>query len=318
MSASGRPAGQQLHAIAVVEAGLEQLGHLVVAGCGHHAGRLHHHQIAQHPRARAVSLVGQHGHARVLRHAARLRADLGLGGFGRAAQQPALAIRNAQVAQGAQLILGLYAFGDQRGAEDLGNALDGLQQLQRGRALLDLVDEVFVDLDEVGLGLGPQAQAGAAVAKVIQRQARARGMHGLHGGADGGHVGHMVVLGDLHHQGAGLHAEDAHRVPDHAGAADPHGLHQRLGAEVDEQPARRTLPAPVLQRHADRQQLEFPKNALGRCALEQGIGRMQWHAPGAADQRLMRIDAAAAQVGQRLEDAVQAARAHELRHGACA
>ena len=300
--------GQRVQIGALMEHG----GHCIVAGGGRGGGRLHHQQAAQDARACGLAQVRQHGHAAVLHHFL-CRALHGLArGLGGAAQQPALSVRDVQVAQRAQVVACLDAFGNQLGAKHMGYALDGLQHLQVFGLVADVADEVFVDLHEVGLHLGPQPQAGAAIAKVVQRQPRAAGVHRLDGLAQLGHVGHALVLGDFQHQKAGAHAKAAHGLAQHRRAHQGHPVHQRVGADVHKQAARRLLNAPLLQGGEHAQQLEVLKDVLAPRQLQQGIGRVQRGALGAPDQGFVGIHAALAQVGQGLKHAVQAPFAHEL------
>ena len=186
--------------------GAEEARHLVVVGVGRDGGRMHHQQVAQDARPRGVRLVRQHGHAAVQQRPVRGLFDEQPRGRGRPAQQVALAVGNVQVAQRAQVFVGFDALGHQCGAEHLGDALDGLQHLQLLGMDRDVAHEVLVDLHEVGLHLGPEAQARMAVAEVVQRQPGPAGVHGAQRAQQPGHVGDAFVLGDLDDQHARRHA----------------------------------------------------------------------------------------------------------------
>lgn len=219
-------------------------------------------------------------------------------------------------AQRAQVVAGFDAFGNELGAEHVGDALDGLQHLQVFGVVADVADEVFVDLHEVGFDLGPQPQAGAAVAKVVQRQPRAAGVHGLDGLAQLGHVGHAFVFGDFQHQHAGAQAQAAHGVAQLGSSDQLDAMHQRIGADVHKQPARGIVPPPLLHGGVNAEQLKVLQEALVPGQLQQFVGGVQGGVLGATYQRFVRVDLALAQVGQGLEQAVQPAFAHQPRQGA--
>ncbi|MNV56909.1 hypothetical protein D3C71_1492150 [compost metagenome] len=180
----------------------------------------------------------------------------------------------------------------------------------------DVVDEVFVYLHEVGFHLGPQPQARSPVAKVIERQARTAGMHGLDGLAQLGHVGDTFVLGNLQHQHARTHPKAAYGFAQRLGAQQRNPVHQGIGADVDEQTPRRLVLAPLLQGGEHTQQLKVLQDALAPGQVQQHIGGMKRGVLRPADEGLVRIDAALAQVGQGLKNAVQRAVAHQPRQRA--
>ena len=296
----------------------EEAGHLVVVRVGRDGGRMHHQQVAQDARPRSVRLVRQHGHTAVVQRPVRSLFDERPRCLGRAAQQVALAVGDVQVAQRAQVFVGFDALCHERGAEHLGNALDGLQHLQLLGMDCDVAHEVLVDLHEVRLHLGPEAQARMAVPEVVQRQPGPAGVHGTQRVQQSGHVGDAFVLGDLDHQHARRHAQAAHLAAQQAFAAKGHGTHQGIGADVQEEPARAALAAPLLQRDDHAEHFEILQQSFFAGALQQRVGAMQCAALGAAYQGLVCIDGSFPQIGQRLEDAMQQAAAHQLCEGAAA
>jgi hypothetical protein len=68
-----------------------------------------------------------------------------------------------------------------------------------------------------------------------------RSVHGLDGLAQRGHVGDAFVLGDFQHQHAGAQAQAAHGVAQLGSSDQLDAMHQRIGADVHEQPARRVV-----------------------------------------------------------------------------
>ena len=297
---------------------VEHRGHRVIGRGGGDGRGLHHAQAAQDAGARGLPQVRQHGHPAVVQHIQGRALD----GFTRHGcgppQQPALAVGNVQVPQGAQVVLRFNAFGNQRGAKHIGNAFDGLQHLQVFGAVADLADEVLVDLHEIGLHFGPQAQAGAAIAKVVQRHAGAAGVHRVNGFAQQRHVGHALVLGNFQHQHPRVEAAAAHRFAQLGHAHHAHAVDQGVGADVHEQAPWRGLGAPLFQRGENAEQLEILQHALGAGLRQQGIGCVPGAALRASDQCLMGIDAALAQIGKGLKNAMQRAIAHQARQRACA
>ena len=157
-----------------------------------------------------------------------------------------------------------------------------------------------------------------AVAEVVQRQPGAAGMHRAQRAQQPGHVGDAFVLGDLDDQHARRHAQAAHLAAQQAFATEGHGAHQGVGADVQEEPARAALAAPLLQGDDHAEHLEILQQPFFACAGQQGVGQVQGAAGGPSDQGLVRVDRAFAQVGQGLEDAMQQAAAHQLCEGAAA
>jgi hypothetical protein len=164
----------------------EQLRHFIVGGGRGHGRGLHHLEATQNAGPDGLLQLRQYGHAAVLQHFQGARFQFGARLQGGAPEQPALAIGDVQIAQRTQVFGRLYAFGHQLGSKDLCNPLDGAQHLQAFGVFGEVGDEVLVDLHVLGLDLGPQAQAGAPVAKVVQCQAHARSVQMLYRLAQGG------------------------------------------------------------------------------------------------------------------------------------
>ena len=140
----------------------------------------------------------------------------------RLAEEPTLAELDAQVAHDAQLVLRLDTFRDERGAEDLGKARQAAQGLDLDRLGRDVVDEVLVDLDELGAQFGPQSQAGPTVTEIVEREAQSRGAQVGGRGHHARQVRDVFMLRDL---------DDQRRRRDRGGVQRPH--HASDGQALD-------------------------------------------------------------------------------------
>ena len=294
----------------------EQLGHGVVRGVGCGSGGLHHLQTPQDAGARRLGEVGQHGHAAVLHHFEGRAVKGWPGGQGGSSQQPALAVGDVEVTQHAQVVLGFDALGHELGAEHVGNAFDGAQHLQVLGLFDKVVYEIFVDLHVVGFDFRPQPQAGASVAKVVQRQAHAGGVHGLDGLAQRNHVGHAVVLGDFQHQHPGQNAEVAQGRAQLACAAQCHTADQRIGTDVHEQPPCGAQGGPVPQGDIDAHQFKVRQDAFTASHVQQRVGTVQGRSYRATDQGLVGENGSGTEVSQGLENAMQSPFPDQLCEGA--
>ncbi len=142
----------------------------------------------------------QHGNLAAAQHALGVGQG-GQNGFGlRPSRVKALDKRQPHVAQDLELIGGFDAFGHQLGAKGFGQTAQGLHGLQFVAVPVDFAHKVFVDLDVFGAQLGPQAQAGAPVAKIIERQRPAVAPQALDYAQDGVDFGDLLVLGQFEHQ----------------------------------------------------------------------------------------------------------------------
>ena len=97
------------------------------------------------------------------------------------------------------------AFGHDGGAQVLGDLEDGAHHVLLAVVLADATEEVAVDLDQIGLHLGPQLQVGIAHAVVVQRDAHAVVAQAGEGAAQRGHVlGQRILLGQLDDDAGGF------------------------------------------------------------------------------------------------------------------
>ena len=280
---------------------LEQGRELVVQRGRGHCRRRNGRHLAQPPRERRGAHHRHHRDPLVEQHRERLGLGLLARRRDRAAEKIALAEADAEVAHHPQVIGFLDALGDQRGAEDLGDLHQRTQGLQLLGVAAQVGGEVLVDLDDVGLQLRPEPQAGAAVAEVVEREHHAGRMQLLGDLAEAFDVAHMFVFGDLDHQHARLEPELAHGLANGVDRARPRRLQQGRGAHVHEQPARLRQRRPLAERRRDAGDLEVEQQALFARGGDQRIGRVQRHALGAADQRFVRVDHAVAEVDDGLK-----------------
>ena len=91
----------------------------------------------------------------------------------------------------------LNALGDDSAAEILGQPQHGFHRLDLAAVAMDVVAKISVDLDELGLDLGPQPQARTAVAEIIQCQSYANVAQHAHGCDHAGMVDDALVLRDF-------------------------------------------------------------------------------------------------------------------------
>ena len=260
--------------------------------------------------------MGQHRHIALAEHVARLRQDL-LRGLGlRPAQEVALAELDAQVTHGLEVIGGLDAFGHHGGAHGLGDT----HQCSHGLHLVGLVGhvagEVLVDLDVVGLQLGPQAQAGAAVTEVVQRELHAVGAQGPDRVDQRRQVAHAFVFRQLDHHGRGRQPEAAQGGDAALQGFTAQDVHQGFGAEVDEELARRTQRGPGGHGGAQAGFFQCQRQALLLSLGEQRVRPLQDGVLRAAHQRLMPEQGAVAQADDGLEVHVEGPVGQDAGHAA--
>ena len=230
-------------------------------------------------------------------------------------QEISLTELDSEVAHDLQFGLGLDAFGDQQRAEGLGEARQSLQCLHLHRLMLDVVDEVLVDLDDLGAQFGPQAQAGTAITEVVQRKAQAQRTQPRGGLDQPGQVGDMLVLGDLDDQRRGRHRQFLQR-PHHAGQRHRFDhRHQGLRAEVDEQPLVLRMTDPRAQRRNQAGMLQLNADTFRACCTEQRVRQVQGRVERATDQAFVAHDGPGAEFDDRLVVGLQCASGQDLRGG---
>jgi len=228
-----------------------------------------------------------------------------------AADQPALAKGHAEVTQHAQFLGVFDAFGHQLGAKGFGQlqqGAEGLQLLGMGRQIMG---EVFVDLDHIGLDLGPQAQRGAAVAKIVQRNAHALAAQHADGAAQAFDIGHALMLSQLDHQLAGADAQVFADEQPVLLQALRYGAGQGRGAHVQQQAAGQLEPAPLGHGQQGAVHFQLGVQAFSPTGGEQHIGIFERAADWATHQGLMAVDQAAVQLHDGLEDRAQLAAVHQ-------
>ena len=137
-------------------------------------------------------------------------------------------------------------------------------------------------------------------------------MHALYGLAQPGHVAHALVFCDLQHHHARLYAEGAHCTRQRIGTTQCHGLYQRIGADIDEYPTRCAGGAPALQCGVGTYQLKVLQQVLLACHVQQDIGCVPGRSLRPPDECLVGVYRALAQIGQRLKNAIQLPRPHQL------
>lgn len=262
--------------------------------------------------ALSATLAGPGGGGGALvQHAQGVVVQLERGAHGGLAQQVALAVRQLQVAQQAQVGRVLDALGNQLRAKHLRQPLQRLQRLQLVGVARQVVAEIRADLDVKRAQFRPQAQAGAPVAKIVQRQLYARAAQLLAHAQQLGKVAHALFFGDFQHQLLRVDAVQPHLVHHVVYAVLLAGVYQRIGPDVDEQPPALAGLAPLLERLAQAEQVELARQPLARGQAEQQLRAQVDRILGATDQRLVRPHRALAQVANGLEHVAQSVVAHQ-------
>jgi hypothetical protein len=273
--------------------------HLVMQGAGRHVRHVHQEALGGEAAVGHAAQLGKHRDVTAVQHGLRLRCWVAHGQLRRPTEQKALAERDAEVAHHLQVLSRLQPFGDHRRAEDLGDVHQRAQRLQLVAMRGDVAREVLVDLHQIRLELGPQAQAGAAVAEVVQRDAHPRAAHGLGGVQQALDVAHLLMLGELEHDGRRRQSVPAQ--PGEHVVAFVEGLHQRTRTDVDEQLARCRELGPAPQRRARARDLQVDLQPLGASSGEQRVRHVQRAALRAADQRFVGMHARRAEPHDGLE-----------------
>jgi hypothetical protein len=181
---------------------------------------------------------------------------------------------------------------------------DAAHELLLERLLRDAVDEMAVDLDEVGPHLHPAAQRGETLAQVVQRDAKAVLAQGLQGAVELGHVGDGAGLGQLHHHAGGGQAQGVQRLDQ--GAHPLARGEQGVGGDVEEELARQAQGLEALHRAAHDQPLQLDQPAQPGGGLEQHQRRVQRAVGRAAGEGLEAEEVGPGDVHQRLEMDVEA------------
>ena len=269
-------------------------------------GRRNRGRRDQQPRRREAAVAGplelwKDGNVGACEHALRQRQQLLDRLRQRATQRPALPERDAQVTREPQLLSTLQSLGDQARAECLCN----LQQRPQGLKLVavagQVLQKVFVDLDDVGFQLRPQAQAGTAVAEVVEGDGDAMAAQGRARREQGVEVAHLFMFGQLddeHGRRDTLLRRDLQHVLD---AALSQHSHQRVGAEVQKQPPRAPAAGPCSKSLFDALDLEFEAAPFVVRHREQGIRHRQARVDRAAYQRFVGMHTAVPKICNRLE-----------------
>jgi hypothetical protein len=124
-------------------------------------------------------------------------------GGSRSAQVESLAVMDAQALQGGTLAGVLDAFGDQLGADAVGEQHEAARQGGAGRVDVDVLDQVPVQFDHVRGQVEDVTQRGEPRAGVVDRQADTRPAQPLQRPGQHVVVGDRNVLGQLEHQPLG-------------------------------------------------------------------------------------------------------------------
>ena len=179
--------------------------------------------------------------------------------------------------------------------------------------LADVLGEVLVNFDELGLELRPQSQAGPAVTKVIQGQRHAGRANFANHLSQVVHVNHPLVLGDLQHQHAREHPQVMDQGHQRISPALPERALEYLGTDVDEQAARLLVRTPATQRSGHTSVLELKVQPLFGRRCQQHIWRVKRAALGAPYQRLMGVNRTVLQRHDGLKYRVKRIAAHDGR-----
>ena len=179
--------------------------------------------------------MGQHGDVALAEHGPGLLQHPGRGAGLRASEEVALAQLDAQVADGLEVVGRLQAFGHHGGAQCFGDAGERTHGLHFVGLPRHIAREVLVDLDVIRLQLGPQAQAGAAIAEIIERDLHAMGPQGPQRLDERRQVTHPFVLGQLDHHGGGRQAKAPQRGDAALQRFAMEHMHQRFRAQVHEE-----------------------------------------------------------------------------------
>ncbi|EEF27280.1 conserved hypothetical protein, partial [Ricinus communis] len=167
------------------------------------------------------------------------------------------------------------------------------------RVVIDALNEVHVDLDVLRPQLGPQPQAGKALAQVVDSDLKAHGAVVQHRLAHQVVVIGRLVFGQLDDDALGIDADlvdDLQRFA-MAGVA----LQQAFRADVEEQLAGQLQLGKTLQHHLAAQVFDLDRQSIGARRLEQVHRRMQRTVGRTAYQPLIGDDFAGRHVYNRLE-----------------
>jgi hypothetical protein len=244
---------------------------------------------------------------------APLRAQRGARRGARPREEIALADRQAQAAQHVQVRLLLQAFGDDLATAGGGHFDDGAHELLFQRLLRNAVDEMAVDLDEVGPHLHPAAQRREALAEVVQRDTEAPLAQRLQRVVESGHVLDRPRLGQLDDDARGRQAQLGQLRGQPAGMLTR--AEQRVGGDVDEELPRQAQGLEALDGAPHDEMFQLDEAAQPGGGFEQHQGRMQWPVGRRAGQRLEAIDLGAVDGDQGLEVKVETALLDEAIEG---
>jgi hypothetical protein len=231
------------------------------------------------------------------------------GGRAGAGDQIALVDRDAEAPQHVQVGVLLQAFGDDGAAAGGRHLGDRAHELLLERLLRDAVDEVAVDLDEVGPDVDPALQARKAFAEVVQGQREAGLAQRRDGVTQAAQVLDRAGLGQLDDDARARQVDLAQLVSQLADAVA--GRQQAVGRHVDEGLARQCQLLEATQREAHEQALERHQLAGARGHFEQHQGRVQRAVGRAAGQGLEAEDLGPGGIDQGLEMDLEALVADE-------
>ena len=232
----------------------------------------------------------------------------------RPAERPALAEADAEVAHQVQIVECLDALGDECRAERLRDLLQRAQRLQLLGVLAQIAGEVLVDLDDLGLELGPQAQARAAVAEVVQRELDLVPAQAADSRRQRIEVTHVLVLGELDDDAFGGDRCAARQRHDRFELALREHSHQRRGAQVEKQSTRPAVDGPGAQRQSHALDLQLDRGPFQARGSEQLVGGPPAAARRRANQRFVAVDGAVGQFDDRLEMRLQHAQRDQFAH----
>ena len=279
--------------------------------------RLQRRRLVQQPRGgQGVIVRGphrrQHRDLAAVQQLARGRLDRsGQHGL-RTREIEALGMAQPEVAHRAQFLRRFHALGHELRAEGLGDLDQSPYGLDFIAVAFDAAREVLVELDELGLDLGPQPQARPTVTEIVERHADALAPQRLERRAKRGHVAHALVLRQLDHHRLRRNAAGTRHVERTTQVTVADRRDQGVGAQVDEQTPPAARGAPAHQRHAHALELEGRADALGARSLEQQVRRGPATLRRRPHQRLVGVNVAAVDAHNRLEMHVQAAALDEL------
>ena len=250
--------------------------------------------------------IRQHRNLGGVEHLARCRRHRGLRMGRGPTEQVALAEVASEVAQHGEFFHALDPFGYQGRTEGSAQPEYGTHHLDVAAVTMDLANEELVQLDHLRLELRPQAQAGATITEIIERQPHALPGKGSERGLQAVDILHTLMLGEFQDQARGCKAR-IHRAPDEAPAALAPEAGDQRRAEIDEELSLQLKRGERLDGALGGIDLERARQPALLCDTEQVVRLLERRTRGAAHQGLVAEEGRAREIDDGLKNERQLA-----------